>query len=244
MPSGIGGIAEAREEVIAACFGDGWVEYEPKLPIVEHHAHLELPLDTSSVYIGVPSFGSELRPSQWCNPFDAMSPSAGTASDLYEDWLNDRADLEYFLRPLFGKTLRCTCESPGRCHGAVLVRMCHDFAQKARGKQKVIQPTPDEDDKEDPPTQTGTDTVVSSEISRAITMTEEWTQLVSKIRGLSGRCFWEVFAGSAILTERFHENGLPTAPPVDIATQPTFDLLNPCFLAVVLGVLLEGRVLL
>ena len=77
MPSGVVDIAAARELVVAACFGDGWVEHELNLPTLVHNGVPELPLDTSSVFIGVPSFGSELRPSQCSNPFDALSPFCG-----------------------------------------------------------------------------------------------------------------------------------------------------------------------
>ena len=50
------------------------------------------------------------------------------------------------------------------------------------------------------------------------------------------------FAGKACLTREFLRQGWPCGPPVDIVYNPDFDLLNPLFLAVVLGLIFERLV--
>ena len=44
-----------------------------------------------------------------------------------------------------------------------------------------------------------------------------------------------------MLTECMRERGWQCAAPLDILYHPDFDLLNPLFLAVVVGLILEGR---
>ena len=66
-----------------------------------------------------------------------------------------------------------------------------------------------------------------------------WLQLVSDIRGLERPTAWEVFSGMAVLTAEFVELGMTCAPPIDVAPNPEFDLLNASFLAVMVGILLS-----
>ena len=62
------------------------------------------------------------------------------------------------------------------------------------------------------------------------------------IRGALFPVFWEMFAGKAGLTREFLRQGWPCGPPVDIVYNPDFDLLNPLFLSVVLGLIFERLV--
>ena len=68
-----------------------------------------------------------------------------------------------------------------------------------------------------------------------------WLVLVTVIRASPRPVFWEIFAGCAVLTSAFLEAGWTCAPPLDILDDEAFDLLNPLFVAIVLGLLLEGR---
>ena len=88
----------------------------------------------------------------------------------------------------------------------------------------------------------GTETTCSSPASRALCASEEWRWLATALRSSSRRVFLVVFSGSGILTRAFADAGWCTGPPVDIVTNGDFDLLNPMFLAVLIGLLLEGRV--
>ena len=71
---------------------------------------------------------------------------------------------------------------------------------------------------------------------------QEWRELASLTRSTPGRVFWELFSGTAGLTQAFLNEGWCSAPPIDIVTEPTFDLLNPLFLALVFGIILEGLI--
>ena len=54
--------------------------------------------------------------------------------------------------------------------------------------------------------------------------------------------FWELFAGEAILSRTFENEGWRTGPPIDIVYTQAFNLLDPGFFMVVLGLILEGWV--
>ena len=51
--------------------------------------------------------------------------------------------------------------------------------------------------------------------------------------------FWEIFSGKAGLTREYLRQGWPCGPPVDILYNTDFDVLNPLFLCVVLGLIFE-----
>ena len=71
---------------------------------------------------------------------------------------------------------------------------------------------------------------------------KEWTLVASRVRSAGGNLFWELFAGVAILSRTFKEEGWRTAPPIDIVYTKAFNLLDPGFFMVVLGLILEGWV--
>ena len=71
---------------------------------------------------------------------------------------------------------------------------------------------------------------------------ESWHALVATIRAAEVQLFWELFAGCAILTTSFEQRGWMCAPPIDILINADFNLLNVVFLAVIVGILLEGRI--
>ena len=54
--------------------------------------------------------------------------------------------------------------------------------------------------------------------------------------------FWEMCAGKAGLIREFLHQGWPCGPPVDIVYNLDFDLMNPLFLAIVLGLIFERLV--
>ena len=66
-----------------------------------------------------------------------------------------------------------------------------------------------------------------------------WVTLIAMIRGAIYPVFWEMFAGKAGLTREFLRQGWPCGPPVDVVYNPDFDLLNPFFLTIVLGLIFE-----
>ena len=54
--------------------------------------------------------------------------------------------------------------------------------------------------------------------------------------------FWEIFSGAAGLTSAFAANGWSVGHPIDILYCPEFDLLNPLFLGLCLGLIFERRI--
>ena len=48
----------------------------------------------------------------------------------------------------------------------------------------------------------------------------------------------------AVLTQAFVAEGWAVAPPVDVANSKAMDLLNPAFFLLVLGLVLEGHIVL
>ena len=94
------------------------------------------------------------------------------------------------------------------------------------------------------PAQPHNETTASTPFSRTVSSTAEWQSFIDAIRGHGTRVFLEVFAGMAILTSAFRAVGWPTGPPVDVAFGDHFDVLNHFFMAVLISILLEGRVLL
>ena len=73
-------------------------------------------------------------------------------------------------------------------------------------------------------------------------MAPEWQDLARSLRTASRRSFLEIFAGKATLSREFAAANWQVAPAIDILTCQAYDLLNPMFQAVVIGLLLEGRV--
>jgi hypothetical protein len=73
---------------------------------------------------------------------------------------------------------------------------------------------------------------------------DEWGVMVEDIRAAGVGLFWELFSGSGELTKSFCEAGWTCGPPLDAALCSSFNLLNPLFLSVCVGVILEGRILL
>ena len=69
-----------------------------------------------------------------------------------------------------------------------------------------------------------------------------WLSLVMSVRLLGAMCFWEIFSGVASLTSAFSNAGWSVAPPIDILYCPEFDLLNPLFLGLCLGLIFERRI--
>ena len=69
-----------------------------------------------------------------------------------------------------------------------------------------------------------------------------WVALVASIRMFSVMCFWEIFSGAAGLTSAFAAAGWSVGPPIDILYCADYDLLNPLFLGICLGLIFERRI--
>ena len=72
----------------------------------------------------------------------------------------------------------------------------------------------------------------------------QWIAFVDDFRREGGSRVWEMFSGAAGLTLEFAADGWPTGPPNDAVVDPNYDVLNPLFMAIAVGIISEGRVLL
>ena len=71
---------------------------------------------------------------------------------------------------------------------------------------------------------------------------KEWASVASRVRSAGGNLFWELFAGVAILSRTFKEEEWRTGPPIDIVYTKAFNLMDPGFFMVVLGLIFESWV--
>ena len=71
--------------------------------------------------------------------------------------------------------------------------------------------------------------------------TQEWKRYAAHIRSFGCKLALEVFAGTCIITSILAEWGIPVAPPVEILIFEWMDLLNPMFVYLLIGLILEGR---
>ena len=70
----------------------------------------------------------------------------------------------------------------------------------------------------------------------------EWTALVQKMRGYTQRAFWEIFCGTMVATIAFAAVGWQVGPGIDVLIHDSYNIMNPLFLSLIFGLLLEGRV--
>ena len=66
--------------------------------------------------------------------------------------------------------------------------------------------------------------------------------MVENIRGPPYGLAWELYAGCQSVTQSLSQRGWLCAPPVDVAYSKWFNLLNPAFITIVVGIILEGRI--
>ena len=113
-----------------------------------------------------------------------------------------------------------------------------------QGGQKLVTDTAPLTTNPTTPAQPHNETTASTYRSRRVSATDEWHEFISDIRSYGKRVFLEVFAGMAVLSAAFRAEGWPVGPPVDLAYGEQYDVMNHFFLAVLIAILLEGRVLL
>ena len=71
---------------------------------------------------------------------------------------------------------------------------------------------------------------------------EVWIALVESIRGSPYGLAWEIFSGCQSITQALSHRGWTCAPPVDVSDSQWFNLLNPVFVSIIVGIILEGRI--
>ena len=71
---------------------------------------------------------------------------------------------------------------------------------------------------------------------------DEWGALLDSIRVAPYVLAWDLFAGSQSVTHALSHRVWTCAPPVGVLVSQWFNLLNPLFLSIIVGIILEGRI--
>ena len=247
LPSGEKRIVSLRSQLSAHLFGPGIVtdimtDATISSPTVTHFAGEYVP-SADSVCVGAGMCSLTLSP--WSCPVPPESYSAAEATS----WIRCMNNSREWLQHLNGKRLECNCERPPQsCWAQLLVDEFDKFFE-GRGFESDF--TDDgssidfggsEDERQTiwprefysiTPDQVGIE--LDQRVPSQVPWPSSWVELVRVVRALDRPSFWEIFSGTAILTGEFAERGICCAPPLDVANNPDFNLLNCMFLAVVLG---------
>ena len=79
-------------------------------------------------------------------------------------------------------------------------------------------------------------------VPRPMPWPQQWIDLVDDFRRESGTRrskAWGNFSTTAGLTKEFAADGWPTGPPIDVVVNPSYNLLNPLFMAIAVGIISE-----
>ena len=202
--------------------------------------------------------GFGLKPSVWLNPF-VFAPLSGSVKSAYKRLCLMRPDLMSLLLPLASASVLvcdCVCQFCC-CHASVLLQLLEkcstekpsDVSPCEEEEEVCGECEPEEADEnvvvpcEGSGYSDGTDeTVRGSRLNSNVGYCQSWERVIKAVRSSPQRIFWEVFAGCAILTSMFLEENWCCGPPIDVLIDPAFNLLDPVFVSIVLGLILEGRV--
>ena len=202
-------------------------------PRLRHVSSVIFPLGEHAIYIGQGDRSVPVFPSFICNPYSAFLDDAN-ACLAFSDFFNARPDRLFVFHFVSSKSLVCDCTS-STCHGQVIV----DSMEKYLQEHPSLRPQDNETacEEEDAPQDDQQYFVADPE--HPPRWPQAWRNLVKAARANPTRVFWEFFAGVAILTEHFRMLGWAVLPPIDSQTNTHYNLLNPIFLCIVIGLILE-----
>ena len=250
-PSGKPHIVEIREELAAQMFGKGhyWEFMRGSTFAAPQIMHVNgwFEPDPDTVCVGVGSCSLSLTP--WSCPY----PSDVYSTEKAEAYVAGRADRRSWILRLNKKTLACNCRLPAaECWATVLVKVfLATWGSECESREEeAFEIDVDDllDDCEyamDLPRgayaagrdELGTATEFTSSIPASVPWPQSWVDLVREVRSVQRPSAWELFAGSAVFTEACLNEGLNCGPPVDAADNEDFNLLNPMFVAIIVGLL-------
>ena len=246
IPSGAAPIVELRRRLSDLVTGPSFASPASSFHLdLIHVDKVQLPIPTTTVYIGIGSPGELPRPSPWCNPFQIFEPE-GVHIAKFREYCGLRGDLKEWLWPLFHHRWLCDCRS-SHCHGLVLAEFCEALQHTASGLRSTASPLSEEDEDEDSDLSDADvrDIIPASACAKPGTQPPpppQWIKMKQQIRSYAVRIFWEIFAGSMVLSCAFEREGWAVGPAVDVLSHPSFNLLDPMFVAMVIGLILERRV--
>ena len=213
------------------------------------------PLPIGCVYVGAGCSNFGVKPSAWLNPYDFVGGGVPPV-DAYLRLAKMRPDIGSWLSPLGrASALICDCTGDGcKCHAKALLKLLINFGQNKNAiafKRKAYEESPRVAGNEEPANVEEEEDVSSFEINETVRglrvqtsvgYPTKWHSVIEEVRNAGRRIFWEIFAGCAILTSMFLECGWCCGPPIDVLFDSSFNLLNPAFVGLILGLIFEGRV--
>ena len=155
-----------------------------------------------------------------------------------------RADKVQWLSPIFGKQLVCDC-GQSMCHAAVLDELIRELVTSGAMTNDGWEFSAAPFGKKSIPDGSNAPLWYASSTSSVYNKTqsawpESWTGLCVEMRSFQCRCFWDMLPDKSILSHFFRQAGWEVAWPLDTNLNPDFNLQNPLFVAVAVGLLLEG----
>ena len=265
MPSGCDRIVRIRKRLFDACDLSVPAVFRPSsFPVCIFSGSLLVPVNAGfcdgQVYIGSGNDSDICKTgaSPWGSPFGCSA--VGDYALLFADYAKSRADADVWLAPLVGKKLVCECDTKNKSkntHCMVIAQLIYDvFPTEPQLPVHVASPFDCVDDARFSFSSTyGVKSGLPDDCSqfdwgaiesicqhpKVLSWPEVWGSMVSSIRESTALLFWELFAGSGACSKAFSEADWICGPPVDFRITPDYDLLNPRFVAVVIGLILEGR---
>ena len=136
-PFGKQKIIDLRQTMHENMVGTGWCNKSWVLPIVTHPDNILDPNNFGPRVICVGKAVGWLQCTPWVNPCcteSILDPQGEVLN--FEKCCSTRADLDDFIKPLFGCHLICDCKrDPNHCHAHHLVSLC---AQMCHGKSVLL----------------------------------------------------------------------------------------------------------
>ena len=121
VPSGDARVVDIRHRIQAHISSPSLPSLLPgSISLLHSSAHG--PFSGHRIYIGFGHTDPQSRPSSFANPFEFLHLDVDVKLHNFEQFLQSRADLSWYLRPLCGKEWVCDCNHPDNCHGATLIQ--------------------------------------------------------------------------------------------------------------------------
>ena len=192
-----------------------------------------------------------VHPSPWASPFGC---SSDRDCNLFHDYAFARADKIVWLAPLLGKRILCCCNNKNN-HALVIAKLImQTFLPDDTANEISIHSSTDDVPNLfsnvvlfDTSLHGNVDCLDWANLPSApqhpcvVSWPDVWHCLVDEIRSCESKLFWDIFAGTAELTNAFSQNNWFCAPPLDVSFSADYNLLDPLFMAIVIGLILEGR---
>ena len=251
IPSGDPVIVDLRMEIgsiIGLTVPDVFLPVEWETPVLNFD-DLDRPWPASSIYVGHGPHGCGMNPSPWGSPYASASMAETCPYDeRFVLYAEARADVVYWLRPLVGKKLICHCSQ--KCHATQLVALIGKHFKHGELYRSSQPPfglheascsvAPSDVAPVDPINGGSGDPMIAPYPGGS--WPDEWRALVENIRGAPYGMAWEIFSGCQSISRALADLGWTCAPPVDISYSNWFNVLNPVFASIIVGIILEGRI--